>query len=469
MHLHLKKIVTAGLLASLTFGVALADNTRTPRQQESVELFRKAISFRSVKGHKKALPLATMLADSFRAGGFSEDDVHLLAMKDDKAALVVRFRGDNSSGAKPILFMAHMDVVDALRSDWQRDPFEMIEEDGYFYGRGTMDNKAGVVNLTSTFLRLRAEGYIPNRDLIIAFSGDEESDGATIHQLVTKHHALVDAEYALNSDGNGGTMDEKGKALNFTIQTSEKSYMTFELVVTNPGGHSSLPRADNAIYELAGALKKLEALRFPVRSNDTTRQYFRETAKLYDGAAAKAMADFAADPGNKAASDYLWTMPTMVGITRTTCIATMLKAGHAENALPQKATATVNCRVFPGETVANVQDRIEGAIANDQVTVKVLSETTPTPPSPLRDDIFQAVKTVVQKYHPGTPIIPYMAPYFTDGKFTRDAGIPTYGVGGLFIGPEDERAHGLDERVPVKAFFQAQDYWYDLMKILSSK
>jgi acetylornithine deacetylase/succinyl-diaminopimelate desuccinylase-like protein len=407
--------------------------------------------------------VAEYLAGQFRDAGFPAEDVHVLpftsAAGEPIAGLVVRYRGDGSSGRKPILLMAHMDVVDALREDWERDPFTLIEENGYFFGRGSTDDKFGVASLTGTFLRLKAERFVPTRDLIISFSGDEESGMLSTRGLVTTHRALTDAEFALNDDGGGGMLDEQGEPVAFFLQSAEKTYATFELTVTNPGGHSSTPRVDNAIYELAGALKRIEAHRFPVMTNDATRLYLTAMAKVTPGEVGKAMSALVANPQDAKAADVLWAQPEVVGITRTTCVATMLRGGHAENALPQSATATVNCRIFPDVAVDDVRATLETVAGVPGIRIKTLGEPMASPASPLREDVLSAVTAAVQARYPGTPVIPQMAPYGTDGKETRAAGIPTYGVMGIFIRDSDSFAHGLNERVRVREFFGAQEYW----------
>lgn len=451
---------------------ASADYTQ-PHQRKGLEIYRTIIGFRTAAGHGQVPKMAEYLAEQFRQGGFPASDVHVLPLKSSAgeaiAGLVVRYRGDGSAGKKPILLMAHMDVVDALREDWERDPFTLVEENGYFFGRGTIDDKFGIASLTSTFLRLKGENFVPTRDLIIMFTGDEETGMVSTREMVTTHRALTDAEFALNDDGGGGMLDEQGEPVAFFLQSAEKTYATFELTVTNPGGHSSTPRVDNAIYELAGALKRIEAHRFPVMTNDATRLYFTEMAKITPGEVGKAMAALAASPDDKAAADVLWSQPEVVGITRTTCVATMLKGGHAENALPQSATATVNCRIFPGVAVADVQSALEKAAALPGLKMKVLGDPIPSPASPLRDDVVQAVTAAVHARYPGTKIIPTMAPYGTDGLQTRSAGIPTYGVMGIFIKDSDLFAHGLNERVRVREFFGAQEYWKNLLTRLAGR
>ncbi len=444
-----------------------------PYQRKALEIYRAIVAMRSAAGHGQVPVVANYLAEQFRQGGFAAEDVHVLpftsAAGEPIAGLVVRYRGDGSSGQRPILLLAHMDVVDALPEDWQRNPFTLTEEDGYFFGRGTLDDKFGVASLTGTFLRLKSEGFVPTRDLIIAFSGDEETGMVSTRGLVTTHRKLTDAEFALNDDGGGGILDERGEPVAFFMQSAEKTYATFELTVTNPGGHSSTPRVDNAIYELAGALKRIEAHRFPVMMNDATRLYFTEMAKVTPGEVGKAMAALVANPADEQAANVLWTRPEQVGITRTTCVATMLRGGHAENALPQSATATVNCRIFPDVAVDDVRAALEKAAGVEGLRIKTLGEPMASPASPLRADVTEAVTAAVQARYPGTRVIPTMAPYGTDGKETRAAGIPTYGVMGIFIKDSDIFAHGLNERVRVREFFDAQEYWKTVLTRLAGR
>jgi len=466
-------LAVAALLAlppSLLAQDSSADYTQ-PYQKQAFEILRTSVGYRTAAGHGQVPALARYLADQFRAGGFPEEDIHVLPLTtadgEETASLVVRYRSDGSSGRRPILLLAHMDVVDALPQDWERDPFTLIEENGYFFGRGSADDKSGVAMLTATFLRLKAEGYVPTRDLIIAFSGDEESGMLTAHDLVTAHRDLTDAEFALNADAGGGVLGEDGKPIRFLLQMSEKTYATFELTVTNPGGHSSTPREDNAIYELASVLKNIQAYRFPVRVNAATKEYFEAASRVTEGPVGEAMARLAADPTDSVAAEVLWHEPEQVGITRTTCVATMLRAGHAENALPQSATATVNCRIFPGVAVGDVQETLQRVAGNPAVQIHVLGDPVPSPASPPRDDVTHAVADGIARIQPGTPVIPYMAPYGTDGKEVRRAGIPTYGVMGLFMKDSDQFAHGLNERIPVRPFYDALEFWHVVITELS--
>ncbi len=442
-------------------------------QREALEMFRDVVAMRTAEGHGKVPEMAAYLQKKFLEAGFYANEVALLPLTlpsgEEVASLVVRYRGNGLSGRKPILLLAHMDIVDAIPSDWERDPFTLIEEDGYFFGRGTLDNKLGIVALTAAFQRLMRDEFTPTRDLIIAFTGDEETHMLTIRALVNEHRALTDAEYVLNADAGHGYLDHDHKPVAYLLQSAEKTYATFELSVRNPGGHSSRPRADNAIYELASALKKIEAYRFPARHNDTTRDYFEKLSSLVPGEVGTAMRDFARDKNDEAAQAVLQGEPSQVGITRTTCVATMLKAGHAENALPQTATATVNCRIFPGVSVESVRQRLFTAADSPELEIRVLGDPVASPVSPLREDVMSAVGDAVTRYYGEVPVINYMAAYGTDGTHTRLAGMPTYGVNGLFMREQDMFAHGLNERVPVRSFYLALDYWYDLLRALGSE
>jgi acetylornithine deacetylase/succinyl-diaminopimelate desuccinylase-like protein len=454
------------LAALLALATAFPCGAATPDANEAHarEILGKLISYKTSAGFGQVPAMANYLASQFRAAGFPEADIHILPLG-ETASMVVRYRGDGSGG-KPILLMAHMDVVTAKPEDWQRDPFTLIEENGYFYGRGTYDVKDGVATLTSTFLRLKKEGFAPTRDLVILLSGDEETQMATVQDLVKNHRDLIDAEFALNSDGGGGTLAEDGHPLVYSLQTAEKTYASFELTVRNPGGHSSLPRADNAIYELADALKRLQAYRFPVMWNDTTLASFAASGKVTPGKVGDAMRAFARNPKDAAAAEGLAGSPADVGKTRTTCVATMLRGGHADNALPQSATATVNCRIFPGVAVTTVEQTLKDVVGRN-VEVTTLGSPTASDASPLRADVMAAVTKAVHARHPGVPIVPAQESGATDGLHLRAAGIPTYGVGEMFIKDSDAFAHGLNERVPVQGFYDGLEHWYVLVKELA--
>lgn len=458
----------ASALAALLFtsGAALAQTPSAAERTQARDIYARVVAFESSSG-AQTVALANYLAERFRAGGFTAEDVTVVPVG-ETAGLIVRYRGDGTGG-RPILFLAHMDVVPALRSDWERDPFTLVEEDGFFFGRGSLDNKAGITQLAATFLTLRAEGFRPTRDLIIWFSGDEETSGASTQALLGQHRALIgDAEFALNSDGGGGGLSATGAPTSYALQTAEKTYASFTFTARNPGGHSSAPRADNAIYELGEALARLRAFQFPVMWNDTTLLSFRNAAQATGGPEGAALLRFANNPHDRRAARILNQNPNISTMMRTTCVATMLAGGHAENALPQSATATVNCRIFPGVAVADVQSELQ-AIAGANVEVAPLGPANASDASPLRDDVMSATTAAVHAVYPGVVVTPYMSAGATDGLFFRAAGIPTYGVGAVFIADADDFAHGLNERVPVEVFYTGLTHWRVMINELAGR
>ena len=456
-----------GSMVALVCGLASTAHAAAPDsvRADARVILDKIISIPSSAGLGQVPAVAMYLADRFRAAGFPDDDVHILP-SGESASLVVRYRG-NGKGGRPILLLAHMDVVTAKPEDWERNPFKLVEENGYFFGRGTQDVKGEIALITATLLRLKSEEFVPKRDLIVAFSGDEETTMATTKELATKYRELTDAEYALNGDGGGGTLDSgTGKPQYYKLQGAEKSYASYTLTAHNPGGHSSQPRPDNAIYEQIAGQQAGRQHPYPVMWNGWTIGSFKAAASSSPGELGQAMAKFAANPGDPEAAAVLARSPSMVGRTRTTCVATMLAGGHADNALPQSATATVNCRIFPGTRVAEVRDTLQ-QVAGGKIEVKLHGDSYEGPPSPLRDDVTAAVTKAVRASYPGVPIVPDMAPYYTDGSTFRGAGIPTYGVSSLFMKSTDEFAHGLNERIPVKAFYAGLDHWYVLLTTLA--
>jgi acetylornithine deacetylase/succinyl-diaminopimelate desuccinylase-like protein len=432
---------------------------------EAREIYAQVVAFRTSEGMAQVPIMAAYLADKLRSAGFPDEDIHVLPLG-ETASLVVRYRG-NGTGGRPILLVAHMDVVTANPKEWARDPFTLIEENGYFFGRGTADVKADVTAITTTFLRLKREGFVPTRDLIIAFTGDEETDQATTRDLVENHRPLVDAEFALNGDGGGGVFAEDTTQASFYyLQGAEKSNATFEITVRNPGGHSSEPRVENAIYDLASALKALQAYRFPVQWNEWTLGSFKASGAVTPGTLGAAMTRFASNPRDLEAAEVLAVEPSYVGRTRTTCVATMLMGGHAENALPQTATATVNCRIFPGTGTGDVQAELQRVVGG-KVEVHMAGRAFDSVASPMRDDVLRAVTSAVHASYPAIPIVPDQASYYTDGGVLRAAGIPTYGVSGMFLKDSDNFAHGLDERMSVRAFDSGLTHWYELIQGLA--
>jgi carboxypeptidase PM20D1 len=457
-----------GILVStiLSTAVPLGAQEGDEHARRTLEIFRTIVEMDTSRHTGRTLEVARYLADRLVTAGFPREDVEVVRFG-DTAALVARYRGDGLSGARPILFLGHMDVVEAYAEDWVRAPFELTRDDTYFYGRGTTDNKFGVAQLTSTFVRLKKEGFVPTRDLFLVFSGDEESGMMTTRMLAHERRDLAGAEFALNSDAGGGDLDQSGRAVTYNIQAAEKTYASWELTVRNPGGHSSRPREDNAIYQLADAIKRIQGHRFPVRWSEMTRAYFRETGEQRGGELGEAMLRFARDPTDAAAADRLAREPSYVGTTRTTCVVTMLRAGHAENALPQSATATVNCRIFPGEPVAQVEDTLRRVVSDETVEFEMLGDPTESPISELREDVVAAVGKAVHARYPDLRVVAYMESGGTDGMHFRKAGIPTWAVSGIFMDPDEVYAHGLDERVPVKAFFDALDHWSVIIRELA--
>jgi len=434
----------------------------------TLDIYRTIVGVDTSKTMGNTPGVARYLADELLAAGFPAGDVEVIPV-DDTAALVARYRGNGSSGKKPILFLAHIDVVEANAADWVRPPFELTEDDANFYGRGTSDNKFGIAQLTSTFIRLKLEGFVPSRDLILVFTGDEESNMVTTRMLAYERPDLAEAEFALNTDAGGGDLNAEGEAVLYTIQVAEKTYATWDLTVHNRGGHSSRPRPDNAIYDLADVIKRIQEYRFPVRYNDMTRAYFEETGNQLGGDLGDAMLRFAQNPEDQSAADRLAIESSYVGTTRTTCVVTMLQAGHAENALPQSATATVNCRIFPGVPVSEIEQVLREVAGNDQVEFVALDEPTESPVSELREDVANAVGMAVHARYPDVKIIPIMESGGTDGMHFRKAGVPTWGVSAIFMQPDEMYAHGLDERVPVKAFYDALDHWSIIIRELAGQ
>jgi acetylornithine deacetylase/succinyl-diaminopimelate desuccinylase-like protein len=463
-------LVVAAFLCATGAAGAADDAKRTAHELKAREIYARVIAMPTSKGNAQVPAMAEYLAGEFRAAGFPAEDITIIPFQgtdDQTASLVVRYRG-NGKGGKPILMLAHMDVVAARREDWERNPFELIEEKGFFWGRGTYDDKQGVVAITSTFLRLKAEGYVPSRDLIAYFSGDEETAQATTVNVAHNHRALIDAEFALNGDAGGGVLDDDtGKPLYYSLQTAEKTYADFTLTTHNPGGHSSLPRDDNAIYDLAAALLKVREYTFPVMWNDTTLAAFQQAGKTTPGELGEAMRKFGANPQDAAAAEVIARDPGYVGQLRTTCVATMLSGGHAENALPQSARANVNCRIFPGVKIEDVRQALQSAAGS--VEVKLVGEPLSSDASPLNPAVLQAVKRAVNKIHPGVSVVPSQTSGATDGLVFRSIGIPTYGVDGNFMRGKDEFSHGLNERLGVQSFYDSLAFWYTLVKDLSAK
>jgi acetylornithine deacetylase/succinyl-diaminopimelate desuccinylase-like protein len=414
---------------------------------------------------KASVAMATRL----RSAGFAESDVMLLGTRPDKQNLVVRIRGTGK--AKPILLIAHLDVVDAPREGWSAglDPFRMTERDGFFYGRGVLDDKSAAASVVATLIRLRADGFTPGRDILVALTADEETGNANgVSWLLSQRRDLMDVAYCLNLDAGGGHM-EKGKRVRETIQTSEKMYLSFRLQTNSPGGHSSLPDKDNAIYRLAAGLTRLANCEFPFRFNETTRAYFARLSVKEKGTIADDMKAVAKEPPDLDAARRLAAVsPYYNAILRTTCVVTRVEGGHADNALPQSARATVNCRVFPGDTPEFVRETIIKALDDPQITVTPMGAGMPSPASPLLPEVMGAIDKLSKERWPDIPVLPVMDPWASDSARLRRAGIPTYGASGTFGEMDLGNAHGANERVPVDAFDDGVDFLYQLMKVLCS-
>jgi acetylornithine deacetylase/succinyl-diaminopimelate desuccinylase-like protein len=450
----------------LLFVVPMLAAAQTPQQRLARDVYKELVEINTVTNSGDTAKAAEAMAARLRSAGFPADDVRVFNPAPRKGNLVARLRGTGAK--KPILLVAHIDVVEAKREDWSLDPFKLEEKDGYFYGRGTGDDKFMAAAFVANLIRYRQEGYKPARDLVLVLETDEEIGDANqrgIRWLIANQRPLIDAEFALNE--GAGVGKKGGKPLRNGVQTAEKVYVNYRLEVTNRGGHSSLPRKDNAIYRLAAGLDRLAKHDFPVKLNETTRLWFERSAAMEVPQSGADMRALAAGRADAAALARLSADPAFNAQMRTTCVATMLEGGHAPNALAQLARANVNCRVLPGEPVEDVQKTLVSVLADEQISVTRAYEPTVSSPSPLRPDIMQAIEKLTQQFWPGIPVIPSMSAGATDGTFLRNAGIPTYGHSGLAGDIDDVRAHGRDERVEVKAFDDGLEYLYLLVKTLS--
>lgn len=416
---------------------------------------------------------AERMAARLKAAGFADADLHLIPApgKPKEGALVAVLSGSDPK-ARPMLLLAHIDVVEANRADWTRDPFTLVEENGYFYARGTSDDKAQAAVWVDTLARFKRDGFKPKRTIKMALTCGEETAGAFngAQYLAASQRQLIDAEFALN-EGAGGLLDDKGKPVVLNIQAGEKFPQNYRLEVTNPGGHSSRPVRENAIYRLSDAMVKLRGYDFPVTSNTATRGYFGAMAKLTPGPSAAAMARFSADPADPAAAAALSAAnPAWNAILRTTCVATLLDGGHATNALPQRAGANVNCRIFPGTSVEEVRRTLETVVGDPQVKITALETRSEiAPPPPLTERITGPARKVAAEVFPGVPLVPLMAAGGTDGAFLTPAGIPTYGISGFFADEEGSHAHGLNERMRVKSLMDGRTFLYRLVKAYANQ
>ncbi|HTR67711.1 MAG TPA: M20/M25/M40 family metallo-hydrolase [Terriglobales bacterium] len=465
--------VTIVLFASFTTSAQIDSATR----QLSHDIFKQLIEINSTDSVGSVTAAAEAMAQRFRDAGFPESDLHILGPNDRKKNLVVRYHGTGKH--KPILLIGHLDVVEAKREDWTTDPFQFIEKDGYYYGRGTQDMKSGDAIMVTTLIRFKKEGYKPDCDIILALTADEEGGKSNgVDWLIKNHRDLIDAEFVLNHDG-GGVDTDHGKPVDIVVDATEKLYADYQLTVTNPGGHSSIPVPDNAIYHLANGLVRLQHYKFPFELNHVTRAYYERMATVAPSQKAADIKAILKDPPDQAAIARLSEDPVDNSTLHTTCVATRLDAGHANNALPQRAQANVNCRILPGhsseevrqELVRVVDDpkiavRYVGAIG--EVTDKASSRESYAPP-PLRPDVFEPLEKIAKEMWPGAPVIPDMATGASDGVYTNAAGLPTYGVSGIAIDRDDIRAHGKDERLGVESFYNGVDFYYRYLKAVTSE
>lgn len=429
------------------------------------ELLRELIEINTTEATGNTTLAAEAMAGHLRAAGFSEADLFIGGAHPRKGNLVARLRG-NGRGGPPILLLAHLDVVDARPEDWSRDPFRFIEEDGFFYGRGTQDDKAQAAIWIATLLRMKREGFTPARDIIVALTADEEGGPHNgVDWLIENHRDRIAAAFALN-EGGWGEVRAARNAVN-QLQASEKVYQSFRATVRNPGGHSSLPRRDNAIYSLARGLGRLADFSFPATLNEVTRAYFARSAEVETGQVAADMRALAsAQTADAAVVARLAASPLFNSMMRTTCVATRLEAGHADNALPQTATALINCRMLPGHDPEDVRRTLVRVLADTSIAVQAVGTARPSPPSPLEPRIVGTIERTSRESWPGAVVVPTMLTGATDGLMLRNAGIPTYGISGLFH--EDIRAHGRDERIGVRAFHEGQEFLYRLVKAFAS-
>lgn len=433
-------------------------------QQLARDLLKTLVEINTTHAHGST-EAAKAIQGWMLSAGFAPGDVTFLApdAHPTKGNVVVRYRGRHPSNA--VLFLGHLDVVEAKPEDWSVAPFALTQQDGWFYGRGTIDMKDGDAALAESLIRLKRERFVPDRDLIVAFTADEEAGGDSNGPefLLKDHRALIDARLAVNLDGGGGNL-KNGTPLYFEVGTSEKTYVTYTLETTSPGGHGSLPGPDNAIYRLSGGLIRLEAFKFPVMLTATTRASFAKLASVDPGPTSADMLAAAQAPPDLAAAERLSQNVRLNALLRTTCVATLISGGHAENALPQRARATIQCRMMPGDTEANVQGLLVRTLNDPAIRVTLDAPPIVSPESPPTPQIMEKIATLVHSMWPGVPLIPTMATGFSDDRQTRNAGIPSYDVSGVWIDGDENRAHGRDERVGVQAFDESVEFTYRLMK-----
>ena len=443
----------------------------------SHDIFKELIEINTTDSVGSVTAASEAMAQRFRDAGFAEADLHILGPNERKKNLVVRLHGTGKR--KPLLLIGHLDVVEARREDWTTDPFTFVEKDGFYYGRGTQDMKSGDAIMITTLIRFKKEGYIPDRDIILALTADEEGGKSNgVDWLLQNHRDLVNAEMVFNHDG-GGILGDHGKPVMMLVDATEKLYADYQLSVTNPGGHSSLPRPDNAIYSLADGLARLERYQFPFELNEVTRAYYERMAQVETPERAADMKALLKNPPDAGAVARLSRDPIDNSTLHTTCVATRLDAGHANNALPQRAEAIVNCRIEPGHSSEEIRKVLIKILADPTIAVRSIgglgdisdsaSDRKSFAPPPLRRDVFAPLEKITSEMWPGTPVIPDMATGASDGVYTMGVGIPTYQIGGIAIDRDDIRAHGRDERLGVESFYKGVDFYYRYLKAVTSE
>lgn len=464
--------LSAGALAALALASPAAAQAPRPDQLAFRDLYKELIEINTTLSVGSCTAASQAMAARLKAAGYADSDLQIIVKPDrpKDGNLVATLKGSDPK-AKPILLLAHVDVVEANRADWERDPFTLIEEGGFFYARGASDDKAMAAIFADNMARYKKEGFKPKRTVKMALTCGEETPDTFngVEYLIANHRDLVDAEFVLN-EGAGGRLDEKGNRVALGIQAGEKVYQDYTLEVTNKGGHSSAPVRDNAIYHLAAALDRLAVYDFPVKLNDAVRLNFESMAKIEGGESGAAMAAVAKNPADAAAVAVVARQPSRNSMMRTTCVATMLNGGHAPNALPQRATANVNCRILPGESIEDVRQQLIKVFAEPAVKVTLVGVPSPvSPPVPLTEKILGPVKQVSAKMWPGVPLVPAMSTGATDGRFLTAAGIPTYGLSGLFSDPDGNGAHGLNERIRVRSLYEGRDFLYEVVKVYANQ
>ncbi|NNF12989.1 MAG: M20/M25/M40 family metallo-hydrolase [Gemmatimonadetes bacterium] len=473
----MKRTTTSNLLSLLAGALLTAtplagQDTMPPDeyQQLARDIFEEIIEINTTNSERgNNTEVAEVLARYLLEAGFPEDDVHVLVPDDapTKGNLVARYRGRDAS-LEPILVLAHIDVVEALPEDWSSnlDPFAFTEREGYWYGRGVTDDKDEAAIYTANFIRMHDEGFVPERDIVMALTADEEGGPRNgVAFLLEEHRDLIDAAYALNEGGGG--MEKDGRKISNNVQAAEKKFLNFTFRGTNPGGHSSLPVKKNAIYDLSAALLAVQEYDFPVMMHEVTEAFFLGSADIVGGPMGDAMRRIVENPDDAAAAEVLSTEPGYNSRLRTTCVATLLEGGHASNALPQLAEANVNCRIFPTHEPDDVHERLQTIAAPFDVEVEPAGSATPSPPSPLTAEVLEPIERITEQMWPGVRVLPVMSTGATDGLYLRNAGIPVYGVSGIFGDVDDVRAHGQDERILIRHFYEGQEFLYRLVKALS--